>query len=88
MRTNDRFRERAWPAITSSVDAHANLLEKLMGSVWSLAIIIGPILLIGVIIFAWFRNRNTSDRLERKADEGARALREEIDEKPDRNLDL
>ena len=59
-----------------------------MGSVWSLAIIIGPILLIGAIIFAWFRNRNTSDRLERKADEGARALREEIAEKPDRNLDL
>lgn len=59
-----------------------------MGSVWSLAIIIGPILLIGVIIFAWFRNRNTSDRLERKADEGTRDLREEIAEKPHKNMDL
>lgn len=87
MRTKEQLWERAWPAITSSVEAHAKL-EKLMGSVWSLAIIIGPILLIGAIIFAWFRNRNTSDRLERKADEGARELREEIAEKPDRNMDL
>jgi hypothetical protein len=88
MRTNDRLWERAWLAITSSVDAHANLLEKLMGSVWSLAIIIGPILLIGAVIFAWFKNRNTSERLERKADEGARDLREEIAEKPHKNMDL
>ena len=59
-----------------------------MGSVWSLAIIIGPILLIGAVIFAWFKNRNTSDRLERKADKGARNLREDIAEKPHKNMDL
>ena len=59
-----------------------------MGSVWSLVIIIGPLLLLGAIVFAWYKNRKTSERLDRRSEQGARELREELAEKRHKDIDL
>lgn len=59
-----------------------------MEAVLPLANIIGPIILLAVIVYVWMRNRNTSDALDRKAERGARELRHEIEEAPERRSDL
>ena len=59
-----------------------------MGSVWSLVIIIGPLLLLGAIVFAWYKNRTTSKRVDRRSEQGARELREELAERPQKDIDL
>ncbi len=51
-----------------------------MSSLWSLATILGPILLIGFIVWAFVRNKQAPDRTVGKAEEGARELREELDQ--------
>lgn len=51
-----------------------------MSSLWSLATILGPILLIGFIIWAFVKNRQAPDSTVRKAEEGARELREDLDQ--------
>jgi plastocyanin domain-containing protein len=51
-----------------------------MSSLWSLATILGPILLIGFIIWAFVKNCQAPDSTVRKAEEGARELREELDQ--------
>ena len=51
-----------------------------MGWFWSLATILGPILLIGAIIWAFLRNRNPRPEELARAERGARELREEIEE--------
>lgn len=49
-----------------------------MGELWSLATIIGPILLIAVIIWATLRNRRGSRADYERAERSARAVREDI----------
>ena len=51
-----------------------------MGSLWSLVTILGPIVLIGVVIYAYVRNKRAPDANFEKAERGARELREEIHE--------
>jgi hypothetical protein len=59
-----------------------------MEAVLPLANVIGPILLLAVIVYVWMRNRNTSDALDRKAERGARELRRDIEESPERRSNL
>ncbi len=51
-----------------------------MSSLWSLATILGPILLIGFIVWAFVKNRKAPDNTVHRAEEGARELREELDQ--------
>lgn len=44
-----------------------------MSSLWSLATILGPILLIGFIVWAFVRNKQAPDRTVGKAEEKAHA---------------
>ena len=50
------------------------------GWLWTLITIVGPILLIGVIIWATLRTRNPAPGEIARAEQGARELREEIEE--------
>lgn len=50
------------------------------GWLWSLVIILGPILLLGAIVWAWSRNRAAGPRNRARSEQGARDLYEEIDE--------
>jgi hypothetical protein len=50
------------------------------GWLWTLITILGPVLLIGVILWAYFRNRNPSPGEIAQAERGARELREELEE--------
>lgn len=52
-----------------------------MEGIWPIVTILGPILLIGVLIWAFVRNRRSASRGEiARAERGARELREEIEE--------
>jgi hypothetical protein len=42
--------------------------------------IIGPLLLIAALVWAFFYTRGRSRRMDRASDEGARRLREELNE--------
>ncbi len=59
-----------------------------MESVLAIVTIVGPILLLGVLIWAWLRNRNASRSSEIRAERGARELREEIENSPQKDVDL
>lgn len=59
-----------------------------MGSIWSVAVILGPIILLLAAIYVWARNRQSSDRSAERSERGARELREELDRKQDRKADL
>ncbi|MEX0341828.1 MAG: hypothetical protein AB3N06_04515 [Erythrobacter sp.] len=59
-----------------------------MEAILPFATVIGPIVLLAVIIYAWSRNRKTSDTIDRKAERGARELRHELEEQPERKVDL
>ena len=50
------------------------------GFMWSLSTVLGPILLIAAILWAYFRTRNPSRGEIERADRGARELREDIEE--------
>lgn len=50
------------------------------GGLWSLATVIGPILLIIAIIWALWSNRKAKDRTIRDAERGARELREDLED--------
>ena len=50
------------------------------GWLWTLITILGPLLLIAAIVWAWLRNRNPSREEIARAERGARELREEIEE--------
>ena len=52
----------------------------MMGWLWTLITILGPILLIGAILWAWLRNRNPRPGEIAQAERGARELREELEE--------
>lgn len=49
-----------------------------MDSIWPVVTVVGPVLLIGAIIWATLRNRGSPEDIAR-ADRGARELREEIE---------
>ena len=52
-----------------------------MEGIWPIVTVLGPILLIGVLIWAFVRNRRSASRAEiERAERGARELREEIEE--------
>lgn len=55
----------------------------MIGWLWSLATIIGPILLIGVILYAFLRNRGGSRRQVERAERGAVEFREELERDPE-----
>ena len=50
------------------------------GWMWTLITILGPLLLIGLIVWATLRNRNPTGAEIAQADQGARKLREELEE--------
>ena len=50
------------------------------GWMWSLATVLGPILLLGVVLWAMTRNRKGGSREIERAERGARELREDIEE--------
>ena len=49
------------------------------GWLWSLITVLGPILLIGAIVWAYMRNRRPRPSEIATAERGARELREEIE---------
>ena len=49
------------------------------GWLWTLITIVGPLLLIGAIVWATLRNRNARPGEINRAEQGARELREEIE---------
>ena len=51
----------------------------MMGWLWMLATIIGPLLLIAAIIWAYLHNRHASRGEIARAERGARELREELE---------
>lgn len=51
-----------------------------MESLWSVMTVLGPVLLIAVLIWAFMRNRGGSQAEIDRAERGARDLREEIDQ--------
>ena len=59
-----------------------------METILSFATVAGPILLLAAIIWAWARNRKTSDAVDRKAEQGARDLQHELEDRQDRKADL
>ena len=50
-----------------------------MGWLWTLITILGPILLIGAIVWAVLRNRNPPPGEIERAEKGARQLREQLE---------
>ena len=59
-----------------------------MEAILSFATVLGPIVLLAVIVYAWARNRKTRNSVDRKAERGARELREEVAERPQKDIDL
>ena len=51
----------------------------MMGWLWTLITILGPILLIGAIVWAYLRNKNAGRANFERAELGAREVREEIE---------
>lgn len=59
-----------------------------MDGVWTIIIVVGPILLLAALIFGWKKNRDATEWKTRKAERGARELREEIEERSNKKIDL
>lgn len=55
-----------------------------MESLWGLATIVGPILLLAVIVLAWASNRRRGAASERQADAGAARLYDRIQAEDER----
>jgi hypothetical protein len=51
----------------------------MMGWLWTLVTVLGPVLLIGMIVWAYLRNRRGSRADIATAERGARELRDEIE---------
>lgn len=56
----------------------------MQGEILSIATIVGPILMLAVIIWAYMRNKSASRSTTQRAERGARELREEIEHDRDR----
>ncbi|WP_120715851.1 hypothetical protein [Tsuneonella amylolytica] len=50
------------------------------GDIWSVVVIVGPILLLAAFIFGWWSNRNASRRTVDEAERGAVELRRDIED--------
>ena len=50
------------------------------GWLWTLVTIVGPLLLIAAVVWAYLRNRNPRREEIARAERGARELREELEE--------
>ena len=50
-----------------------------MGWLWTLITVLGPILLVGAIVWAVLRNRNPPPAEIERAEKGARQLREQLE---------
>ena len=50
---------------------------------WGLVLVLGPLILLGVIIWGYTRNKAAGQRSVDRAEEGAVRLREEIEREPD-----
>jgi hypothetical protein len=50
-----------------------------MENLWALITILGPILLGGVLLYSWLRNRQQPESEVRRSEQGAHDLREQID---------
>jgi len=59
-----------------------------MSSIWGVAVILGPIILLVVAIYVWMRNKQDGTRSVEQSERGARKLREDLDERQDRTIDL
>lgn len=59
-----------------------------MEAILPFATVLGPIVLLAVIVYAWARNRKTRNSVDRRAERGARELREELSERPQKDVDL
>lgn len=59
-----------------------------MGSIWGIAVILGPILLLVVAIYVWMRDKPADEDSVGRSEQGARELREDLEEKQDRTVDL
>lgn len=59
-----------------------------MGSLWTLIVIAGPLLLLAVIVYGWKKNRDAPKWKTRRAEHGAKELREDMAEEPDKKVDL
>lgn len=59
-----------------------------MGSIWGVAVILGPIILLAVAIYVWMRNRQAGPHSVEQSERGARKLREDLEERQDRTVDL
>ena len=55
-----------------------------MESLWGLATIVGPILLLAVIVWAWASNRKRGAVSERQADAGAARLYDKVQAEDER----
>jgi hypothetical protein len=53
-----------------------------MEALWPIITVVGPLLLIGVVIWATLRNRNAPPGTTERAERGAHELREEIKRDP------
>lgn len=59
-----------------------------MEDIWGILLIVGPILLLAAMVYAWFKNRSITPREEDLSDAGTRALRHDIENDPNRPVDL
>ena len=55
------------------------------GWLWTLITILGPLLLIAAIVWAYLRNRNPAPGEIARAEQGARELRQELEEEEARD---
>lgn len=54
-----------------------------MESLWSILLIVGPLLLLGAMVFAWMKNRSMTPAEEERSDAATRALRRDIEDDPE-----
>lgn len=59
-----------------------------MANIWTLIVIAGPLLLLGLIVYGWKKNRDAPEWKTRRAERGAKELREEMAREPDKKIDL
>ena len=50
-----------------------------MEDIWSIVVIVGPLLLLAASIYAWVRNKRTTRSEDLRSDRGTRNLREKLD---------
>tara|TARA_R110000751_G_scaffold2018_9_gene9149 strand:+ start:86072 stop:86251 length:180 start_codon:yes stop_codon:yes gene_type:complete len=59
-----------------------------MEAILPIATVLGPIVLLAALVYAWLRNRKAPKSVDRAAERGARELRQEVSERPQKDIDL